>query len=129
MAPVTPLKLTVHVEDPEGPSVGGLQDSDVTVIAGGGAGTMMVPPVAETAMDAPSADAPKAPVTPMDAVVADGVRVAVTTATTPSVITLELMPYAMHIYPDASPAQEMDFPAAVATAPGVMLSAAMLALG
>jgi hypothetical protein len=67
--------------------------------------------------------------TPIEAVVALDVSVAVTTATTPLAIVLEFIPSAMHVYPDAPPEQVIDLPAAVEAAPGATLRLLMLALG
>jgi hypothetical protein len=91
--------------------------------------TVIVPPVAETADKAPAAEAPMAFVTPIVADVALLVNVAVTTATTPLEMVVELRPEAMHVYAVAPPAHEMDLPDAVATAPAATLKLAILTVG
>jgi hypothetical protein len=65
----------------------------------------------------------------MDAVDAVLVSVAVTTASTPLEMVLELTPDATQVYPVAPPEHDIDLPAAVAAAPAVTLRLAIEADG
>jgi hypothetical protein len=119
------LSVTVQVAEAAGPSVAGLQESEVTVTGGaGGAGvTVMLPPLAVTVNPAPVTEAPTAPLTPTAAVDALWLNVKVATATTPLPMVFKFGPQATQTYVPALPcAQDMDLPPAVADAPAVTVT-------
>ena len=95
VAPPVPaglLKVTVQADDPAELNDVGLQYRELTVTGAAAWGIVIVPPVVETATDAPAREAPMALDTPISVVVALLVSVNVTTATTPLEMVLELRP-------------------------------------
>lgn len=142
-APAVPLRVTVQVEEAPEAIDPGEQLTELTAtvpgVVGGVVvvpvpvpvlvGMVIVPPVAETVTGSPATDVPSAFGMLMDEVAALLVKVAVTTATTPLEIVLELMPDATQVYPAAPPEHAIDFPAAVAAAPAVTLRLAIEADG
>jgi len=90
-----PLRLTVHVVvAPEGSEL----DAHPTEVRVTGAGTMMLPPVAETGTAAPAEVAPKAPLTPMEIELVLGASVTVTAAMLPPGIVFVLSPVTRQVY-------------------------------
>jgi len=74
-----------------------LQDSPVSTGDGGGAGTVIVPPVPVTEIGPPPGAAPAKLVIPTGVVIAELVIVTLITATTPFWMTASLIPVSRHV--------------------------------
>lgn len=110
------LRLTVHVAVPLEDREVGAHPREDTVKAGV---TKMLPPVAETGIGFAATDAPRAPLTPMDMLLAVWASATVTTATLPSGMVFVFSPLVRQMYEAAPPAQLMLLPADVIAALGV----------
>src|SRR5579872_3320103 len=114
VAPADVLTVTVHVLDPPGDKLAGVQLTALT--AGADRGTLTVPPALVIVIPLPAADAPRGLMTLIVAAVLPA-SVTVTVATTPSPIVVAFIPHAMHMYPLAPVAQVRLFPAAESAGP------------
>jgi hypothetical protein len=120
------FRLTVHVVDPPVDRELGAHAREDTVKAGV---TKMLPPVAETVIGYPAADAPRVPLTPMGIELALGASATVTTATLPSGIVFVFSPLVRQVYAVPPPTQLMLLPADVIAALGVTEKLVTLAEG
>jgi len=120
------LRLTVHVVVPPADSELGAHAREDTVKAGV---TKMLPPVAETVIGYPAADAARVPLTPMGIELAPGASATVTTATLPSGIVFAFSPLVRQVYAVPPPTQLILLPADVMAALGVTEKLVTLAEG
>jgi hypothetical protein len=90
-APTSAFKLTVQTADPPDNTAVGLQAKLLT-IGGALCGTLIVPPVAETAIGAPAREAPLVFLMAIDPVAGLAASPTLTTATTPFPSVLALLP-------------------------------------
>jgi hypothetical protein len=98
--PVGAAWLSTAVQDALPPvlRVAGVHDNDVNVGATIPPGPVTTPPVADTAIAVPLADAAVVLLTPMEVVTTPAAIVKFTVATTPLAIVVEFKPYATQVY-------------------------------
>ena len=114
------LNVSVQAEDAPGPRTNGLQVSPLTV---GSTALSAVPLEVVVGMGSASSVAPSPPPIPIGADATPGANETVTLATTPSAMTLPLIPLATQRYP-APPVSThaRPFPAAVRAGPAVTVT-------